>query len=246
VLHRSTGIRLNDVEWFCTPACLEEALQESLRECFMHDDLSEPIRTHMPLGLMMLARGVISDAELRSALKMQHQTGERIGACLLRMGCISAEDIASVVATQWGCPVFPQDSVHPACSMLLPYSLAERYRMIPVHLVPLGRRLFVGFCEKVNHSALIATEKILGCATEACVIPEPKFKHILDSRKLDTTGEVTVLRPRSAVESAKIIRNYAQQTAAESLRLQAIGGNIWARFFVRGTHLDLIFEQLTL
>ncbi len=243
VLHRASGIRLNEEEWFCSPGCMEEALEFRLCGSFAHDDHPAPIRTTMPMGLMMLSRGAISDPQLRAALDLQRDTGDRIGACLMRLRCISTGDIASVVATQWGCPVFPAESVQPACSMLLPVSLVERYRMLPVHLVALGRRLFVGFCEKVNHSALIAVEQMLRCKTEACVIPDAKFEEVLDFRKFDTSGEVAVTRPDSAAEAARIIRNYVQQTAAEAIRIHTVEGNIWARLSFRNSHLDLVFEH---
>jgi hypothetical protein len=241
--HHASGVRLNEEEWFCGPGCMEEALEFRLRGGFAHDDHPAPIRTAMPMGLMMLSRGAISDLQLRAALDLQRNTGDRIGVCLMRLGCISTGDIASVVATQWGCPVFPAESVQPACSMLLPVSLVERYRMLPVHLVALGRRLFVGFCEKVNHSALMAIEQMLRCKTEACVIPEPKFEEVLDFRKFDTTGEVALARPDSAAEAARIIRNYVQQTGAEAVRMHTVEGNIWTRLSFRSSHLDLVFEH---
>jgi hypothetical protein len=243
VLHRAAGVWFNELEWFCSPRCLEESLEAHLRGCFFEDHRLAPIRTTMPMGLMMLARGVISDPQLRDAMAMQRSSGEKIGACLQRLGFVSFQDIASVVATQWGCPVFPADSVQPGCSMLVPLSLIERYRMLPVHLVGQGRRLFVGFCDKVNHSALISIEHMLGCDTEACIIPEPKLIEVLDYRKRDTTGEVAVSRPTTAAETSRMIRSYAQQTGAEGIRLRAVDGNIWVRFLCRRSHLDLVFEH---
>jgi hypothetical protein len=193
------------------------------------------------MGLMMLARGIISGPQLREAIDLQRISGERIGACLQRLTCISEDDIASVVATQWGCPVFPAESVQPGCSMLVPCSLIERYRMLPVHLVSQGRSLFVGFCDQVNHTALLAIEQVLGCNTEACIIPEAKLLQGIESRKHDTTGEIAVSRPRSAAETARMILSYAQQTAAGALRLREMEGNIWVRFFSTRSHLDLVF-----
>ena len=178
VLHRVSGFRLNEQEWFCSPRCLEESLEDHLLAYFFKDRLPAPVRTTMPMGLMMLARGVISDPQLREAIDLQRISGERIGACLQRLAPISDEDIASVVATQWGCPVFPADSVQPGCAMLVPCSLIERYRMLPVHLVSQGKRLFVGFCDKVNHTALLAIEQMLGCNTEPCIIAEPKLLQV--------------------------------------------------------------------
>jgi hypothetical protein len=245
MLYRANGFWFNEREWFCSPRCLEESLEDHLLGFFSEDRHPAPIRTTMPLGLMMVARGVISDPQLRDAIEMQRSSGDKIGACLHRMGYISFEEIASVVATQWGCPVFPADSVQPGCSRLVPLSLIERYRMLPVHLVAQGRRVFVGFCDKVDHTALIAIEHMLGCDTEACIISEPKLLQVLDYRKRDTTGEVAVGRPTTAAETARMIRSYAQQTGAEAIRLRAMDGNIWVRFLSQRAHLDLVFEVAT-
>jgi hypothetical protein len=191
---------------------------------------------------MMLSRGLISDPELRDAIAMQRSSGEKIGACLQRLGCVTPDDIASAIAAQWGCPLFPADNVQPGCSMLVPLSLIERYRMTPVHLVGQGRRLFVGFSDKVDRTALIGIQHMLNCETEACIIPEPKLLQVLEYRKRDTTGEVAVRRPPTAAETARMILSYAQQTAAESIRLRAMEGNIWVRFLAPRAHLDLVFE----
>jgi hypothetical protein len=244
LLHRNAGFWLNEAQWFCSTRCLEESLEDHLRGSFLEDRTPAPIRTAMPMGLMMLARGVISDPQLRDAIAMQQNSGEKIGACLQRLGPISNEDIASVVATQWGCPVFPSESVQPACSMLIPLSLVERYRMLPVHLVTQGSRLFVGFCDRIDYTALVSIEHMLARKTEACVILDPKFLQVLEYRKRDTSSEVAVTRPPSAAETARMIRSYAQQTRTNAIRLRAMDGNIWVRFLTQRSHLDLVFEHL--
>jgi hypothetical protein len=241
VLHRASGFWLNEKDWFCSPRCLEHSLEDRLLGYFFKDRSPAPVRSTMPMGLMMLARGVISDPQLREAVHLQRSSGERIGACLQRLAGVSEEDIASVVATQWGCPLFPAGSMQAGCSMLVPCSLIERYRMLPVHLVSQGKRLFVGFCDKVNHTALLAIEQMLGCNTEACILPEPKLLQGIEHRKHDTTGEVAVSRPGSAAETARMILSYAQQTGSEALRLHEVEGNIWVRFFSPRSHLDLVF-----
>jgi hypothetical protein len=194
------------------------------------------------MGLMLLARGVITDPQLHAAMQMQRNSGTRIGSCLQRLGFVSPDEIASVVATQWGCPVFPAGSVQQACSMLIPFSLIQRYRMLPVHLVSQGRRLFVGFTDRVNHSALFVLEHMLDCTTEACIIPESKLSQVVEYRKRDTTGEAAITRPKSAAETARIILSYTQQTGASALHMRAVEGNIWVRMFATRSHLDLVFE----
>ena len=163
---------------------------------FFQDRRPAPVRTTMPMGLMMLARGVISDPQLRDAIDLQHSSGERIGACLQHLGFISDEDIASVVATQWGCPVFPAESVQPGCSMLVPLSLIERYRMLPVHLVsqgkpPLRRLLRQG----QPHRAALPSSTCSAATPRPASFAEPKLLQGSSYRKHDTAGEVAVAVP---------------------------------------------------
>ncbi len=246
MLHRSSGFWFNEQKWFCSPSCLEEAIEDHLLGYFFEERRPAPIRTATPLGLMMLARGIVTDSQLRDAIAMQRNSGEKIGVCLQRLSSVTHDDIASAVATQWGCPVFPSASVQPGCSMLLPFSLLERYRMAPVHLVSQGRRLFVGFCEQVNHSALIGVEHMFGCQTEACIIPEPKLHQVLEYRKRDTTGEIAVSRPSVPAETSRMVSSYAQQTHAEAIHLCTLEETIWVRFLSQRSHLDLVFELRSL
>lgn len=241
LLYRGAGFYLNHDAWYCCTECLEAALLDAVFPSFQNRPA--PVRTTMPMGLMLLSRGLITNDQLRQALEAHHATGEPIGSCLAALSCVTEADITSVVATQWGCPVFPADSVHPACARLLPFTLAERYRMLPVHLTAGGKRLFVAFCNRVNHSALMAVERMLGCETDACVISELRFKQALEQRKQNTQGEVAVNRPCSPYEVASMIRSYALQTGAGRIQLQTVEGNIWARFRLRSSHLDLVFEH---
>lgn len=239
LLRRAGGFRVNETSWYCGERCLEEGLSLQIEAAFR--PTPAPVRTTMPMGLMLLSRGIIDSEQLREALEMHHASGERIGACLSRLGCVSEADIASVVATQWGCAIFPAANIHPLCPRAIPASLAERYRMLPVHYTPPGHKMFIGFSDRVNHSALAAVEGILGCKTEPCIVPERDFGSALEQRKRDTSGEVAVNRPASAPEVAGMIRSYALQTGSYSLRVHAIEGNVWARLRLRRAHLDLVF-----
>src|SRR5471030_1848174 len=75
VLHRASGFWFNERDWFCSPRCLEAALDDRLHEYFFAAHRPEPIRTTMPMGLMMLSRGMITELQLRAAIEQQRTTG---------------------------------------------------------------------------------------------------------------------------------------------------------------------------
>src|SRR5579884_3507080 len=95
---RSLGVCLRE-KWFCGPRCLLPALEHSIRELL---PLAEPPlrRAHrVPIGLLLLRRGVISQAQLREALTLQQKHGEgRLGDWLRHIGAASEEDITRALA----------------------------------------------------------------------------------------------------------------------------------------------------
>ena len=76
MLHRASGFWFNEQQWFCSPRCLEESLEDHLLGAIsLPDRRPAPVRTTMPMGLMMLSRGVISDPQLRDGHPAAAQLG---------------------------------------------------------------------------------------------------------------------------------------------------------------------------
>lgn len=56
------------------------------------------------LGDLLVAQGVLTPAQLETALTQQERTGERLGRLLLILGFVRRLDLARALATQWGRP----------------------------------------------------------------------------------------------------------------------------------------------
>lgn len=63
-----------------------------------------PVATRRRLGELLLERGVITDAQLRSALARHQQERQRLGLVLKTMGLVSGEEILETVSGQVGVP----------------------------------------------------------------------------------------------------------------------------------------------
>lgn len=57
------------------------------------------------IGQILLESDMISTDQLQQALQAQQQTGERLGAVLIKLGLLSKEDILSSLSMQFGVPV---------------------------------------------------------------------------------------------------------------------------------------------
>ncbi len=55
----------------------------------------------MPLGRLLVAEGLLTEAQVDDALFEGGQTGERLGEIVVRRGLLSEDEIAKVLAEQW-------------------------------------------------------------------------------------------------------------------------------------------------
>ena len=56
------------------------------------------------IGQILLAQGVLSQAQLDKALELQHSTGGRLGRILVKMGVVTEGQLARALAQQWKTP----------------------------------------------------------------------------------------------------------------------------------------------
>jgi len=247
VYRQDVGIRL-DRHWYCSPQCFEIAARQSFQRALVAVSASPPMRHRVPLGLLMLSRGLLTNRQLRMALEAQQSEGRgRIGHWLKELGFVSEQQVTATLGLQWSCPVLsrpePRDS---ACSRLLPFPLLENFRMLPVQFVNATRTLYLAFCQGVEYVALCAIEHILGCHTEACLVSDTVMKsalqHLEQSRR---SGDLLFESCRHASEMARITCGYALKLGVGEVRLARCGRYLWIRLEAREDHTDLLFRILS-
>ncbi|HEX8925344.1 MAG TPA: hypothetical protein VF786_06100 [Terriglobales bacterium] len=242
VLRRSESYLLNRTEWFCSPRCLESELACRF-ERVRSTGASAVSPTRMPLGLILLGRGLFEDEQLRDAIALQQRTGQRIGACLCSTGAATEQDILSGLSAQWASPVFPAHRIQKGCSSLIPAALLREHAMLPVHFTAASRNLYVAFAQGVDYAALYAIEQMLDCHTEACVVPDRVIFDEIEKRSLTCENERALRYPESAAETARIIVAYAKQCGAENVRYVSTGKDLWVRVVGEDGFMDITFHK---
>ena len=116
-----------------------------------------------PLGLILVAKGVISDDQLRIALQEQIKTHEPLGRLLVRLGFLSEATIRDVLAENLG-----QESVDlastiidPASLALIPKDVARRYQLLPLSADQTARILTLAVADPDNIIALDQVRALL-------------------------------------------------------------------------------------
>jgi len=241
----SEGVMLQG-HWYCSLDCFEHAIANVFAGLLKLPDTPRQHSHRIPIGLLLLGRGVISQEQLKDALRAQQQLGnERLGRCLVRLGVASAADVSTALAAQWGCAVFPleRDNRYRDCSQMIPLPLLEAAQMLPLHYVEANQLLFVGFSQDIDHTTLYSVERLLGSRTEACVVSETAMEQALEEiRGTSRPAEIVFETRFAAHEMARTVRDYAVKIGAEELLLARPRQFLWVRLRASGRSWDLMFR----
>jgi hypothetical protein len=233
-----------DGHWYCSPACFEQALAFAIGQV-LPGTAPPPVTTHrVPLGLLMLSRGFVDNAQLKRALKAQKDSGSgRVGEWLRHIGAVSEEQVTQMLGLQWSIPVFPlsQSRRYLECAHLVPHPLLEAAEMVPVHYLPNSQVLYVAFVDRVNYSALYALEKMLDCHTEPCLALQSQLLQAL--KELGNRHQpVDILADNVSDpwEIANAISAHAAKLGCVDVRVSGFCGFVWARALTPSGHTDVL------
>jgi len=245
VSKRHTGIRLFE-DWFCGPDCFESGAKQKISELrSTRNGQEKPPSLRMPLGLLLVSRGILTNEQLKIALDQHRASGTNFGDVVQELGFATQQHVTAAVAAQWACSVFSLGDRLTASEIHIPKCLLAQYEMLPVHFSPIGRKLMVGFVTRVQHHILYTIERIASCTATPCFITATEFRKHLQSLALDTAeNELVFDRSSSVAEIAKLVRNYVCQLGAEEARFGICRDHLWVRIVGRQT-MDLLFRMQT-
>jgi hypothetical protein len=245
-MRNDLGIRLEG-HWYCSPDCFEHAAQSIFLRLLPGEENIPKRRHRIPIGLLLLSRGTISDEQLKQALLLQRtKGGGKIGKFLQEIEAASEQDITDVLAAQWGCPTYPLAKAREflQCASLLPLTLLEAGRMLPVHYLPPQQTLFMAFVDGVDRTVLYAIEQMLHVRTVPCIVSESDLSCALESfRPLASVPTAVFESPSSPLEMARTTRSYAWQMGADEVWAVRSGRFIWIRMQTRQGYRDILFQS---
>jgi hypothetical protein len=244
---KSEGIYLQG-QWYCSPECFEQAALTMLIRLLPPSESNKVKKHRIPIGLLLLSRGVINGDQLKHALALQRQKGGgRIGKILQQIHAVSERDITDGLAAQWGCPVYPlgtaREYLH--CASLLPLILLDTGRMLPVHYLPLQETLYLAFVEGVDRTTLYAVEQMLRVRTVPCIVSESEQRDALEIlRRFEGQSTTVFESPAEPLEMARTARSYALQLDAKEVWMARSGRFIWIRLATSVDYKDILFQSL--
>ncbi|MDO8412341.1 MAG: ATPase, T2SS/T4P/T4SS family [Gallionellaceae bacterium] len=117
----------------------------------------------LPLGRLLVDKGVISEDQLRIALQEQQKNHQPLGRLLVRLGFLSEATIRDVLSENLG-----QDSVDlatviidSAAIKLIPKDIARRYQLLPLSVDAANKHLTLAIADPDNIIALDQVRALL-------------------------------------------------------------------------------------
>jgi hypothetical protein len=241
-LRNRTGILL-DGKFYCQPKCLETALFGQLSR-LLATAHPVPPPNRLPLGLLMVARGKLTHLEVRAALDAQRRGGDcKIGDWFERLGFATEQDVTAALALQWGCPVASSFALTAVDSPgTIPLSILEAFQMLPANYAAATNTLYLAFGERVDHAALYAIERTLGCRTQPCVAGRKRISHHLESLRQSNRPADVEFVTRDLAEMARITSSYINRLSPEEIHISRLGHFIWLRLQARSAATNLVFN----
>lgn len=117
--------------------------------------MAEDVHSRKKLGEYLFEAGLITEAQLKEALRRQRQTKEPLGHILARNGMVSEGDVCRVLHEQLGLPIIDLQSlaIDEQVIGLVREDLAKKYTAIPVDLENRST-IRVAMADPLNASAL--------------------------------------------------------------------------------------------
>ena len=154
------------------------------------------------LGTLLLRDGAVTEAQLERALELQRaQPERRLGEILIEQGFVAPGAISRVLAEQHELAFVDLDSraVDPTAALLLPETLARRYRALPIEFLDDGY-LLVAVADPTNVMFSDELRLAVGMPVRICVSPPDAIETAIT---VVNGGTVTVVEEIVSAEDAR-------------------------------------------
>jgi hypothetical protein len=193
----------------------------------------------IPIGLLLVEQGAITDAQLRRALgEWQRQceaTRERtrLGEWLVESGLLTEPALTRGLSAQWNCPAYSLRGYRPEeTASLVPRLVAEVAGAVPVR-VAAGRLLYLAFGGSLDRSVSYAVERATGLRVAAGIAADGEFRRA-QAQYLETPGPRVEFMEAAdaAILAGTIARRIEREKPAEA-RLVRVHDFYWLRLWRR-------------
>jgi hypothetical protein len=221
-------------QWGCSGRCVLSMVRAAVRREMSGDLESAPPRHNhrLPLGLLMLAQGWISHAQLQQALAAQRLHGGRIGDWLVAECRIDPERVTRGLSLQWSCPVLtPRGFTPAAMAMVAPKILIEEFGFVPLRVAG-SKLLYLGFEDRLDASAALALEQMTELKVESGLLATEQYREVRAELLAQEGAPVALELIREPDALAARITALLEQKQPVGSRLVRMHKYLWLRLWL--------------
>jgi len=157
------------------------------------------------LGELLTKASLISQDQLKEALRVQKETGGKLGETLIKLNFVSEEDITECLSQQFGVPSInlAHFEIDPSVIKLIPADVARKYNILPVNKT--GATITIAMADPTNVFAMDDIKFMTGYNVEPVVASELGIKAAIDNYYGST----------SSLELKKVMEDLQQSESAD-------------------------------
>jgi type IV pilus assembly protein PilB len=157
------------------------------------------------LGELLTKASLISQDQLKEALKVQKDSGGKLGETLIKLGFVSDEDITECLSQQFGVPSInlAHFEIDSSVIKLIPADVARKYNILPVNKT--GATITIAMADPTNVFAMDDIKFMTGYNVEPVVASELGIKASIDNYYGTT----------SSLELKKVMEDLQQAESAD-------------------------------
>jgi hypothetical protein len=231
---RSRSVPVFEGGWTCSPECTRARIEVAIsRELDGRATMRIPRRHRIPLGLLMLEKGWISQSQLRQALDAQKAAGKgRLGSWLVGQHAVSEETVTRALALQWSCPVMSPGSHEPATlAVVMPRLFVDALGALPWR-VTAGQVLYLGFEESLDPVLAFAIGRMTGLRIETGIVQESLFRPAHASMLEATFAPVELVEAVSQTAAAQALAKSVERAKPVVSKLVRVHDCLWLRMWL--------------
>jgi hypothetical protein len=237
-LWRSRSAPMFEGGWNCSAECTAARVQAAVRrELDGRGRVRESHRHRIPLGLVMLEQGWITQTQLRQALDAQKAAGTgRLGHWLVRQSAVSEQIVTRALGLQWSSPVLSVEA-HDAAALttVMPRLFVDAFGALPLRIAA-GRLLYLGFEESLDPVLALSVERMTGLRVESGIVQGSLFRGA-QARMLEVKfPSVELVEAVSEPAAAHALARSLEQTRPVASRLVRVHDCLWLRMWMRPQH----------
>jgi type IV pilus assembly protein PilB len=140
--------------------------------------------TRKRLGELLVEQGLLSDAQVQDALRMQHQSGLLFGETLVQQNLITEDKMVSVLVSQFGIP-FIQPSTYNIPKELLEIfepTMMRRFQFVPMDSI--GSVLVIAIAGLLSEDVFKQIETQTGCSLQVFLTKMSEINVVLQANGL--------------------------------------------------------------